>query len=178
MTSDLDSIGNFQYSSPQYSGSYTLFLPDRFTFSATQLFDKIGLVSADLDITNMRRMEFRSDGDPFAFDDLNQTIQDSLGTAVALRIGGEYRFDKKYYGRAGFRYQTMGWATDNQVDNVRYALSLGLGIKNDNEIIDLALVQNIYQTSFTPFIGYNLTGPKARANILPVALMLTITSKI
>jgi len=178
MSSNLDSIGNFQFGSPQYSGSYTLFLPDRFTFSATQLFDKIGLISADLDITSMKRMEFRSDGDPFAFDDLNQTIQDSLGTAIAFRLGGEYRFDKKYYGRAGFRYQTMGWATENQLDNVRYALSLGLGIKNENEIIDLALVQNIYQTSFTPFNGYNLTGPKARANILPVAIMLTITSKI
>jgi long-subunit fatty acid transport protein len=178
LSSNLDSIGPFQQRSMEYNGSYTLFLPDRFTFSATQLFDKIGLISADMDITNMRRMEFRSEGDPFAFDDLNQTIQDSLGTAIALRLGGEYRFDKKYYGRAGFRYQTMGWGTENQLDNIRYALSLGLGIKNENEIIDLALIQNFYQSSYTPFSGYNLQGPKARANILPVAIMLTITSKI
>jgi long-subunit fatty acid transport protein len=174
----LDSIGNFQYSSNEYNGDYELFLPDRMTFSATQLFGKIGLISADLDVTNMKRMEFRSSADPFIFDETNQTIQDSLGTAIAFRMGGEYRFDKKYYGRAGFRYQTMGWATENQLDNVRYALSLGLGIKNENEIIDLALVQNIYQTSFTPFSGYQLKGPQIRANILPVAIMLTITSKI
>ena len=178
VTSSLDSIGNFQYASNEYNGDYELFLPDRMTFSATQLFGKMGLISADLDVTNMKRMEFRSSADPFIFDETNQTIQDSLGTAIAFRMGGEYRFDKKYYGRAGFRYQTMGWATENQLDNVRYALSLGLGIKNENEIIDLALVQNIYQTSFTPFAGYQLKGPQTRANILPIAIMLTITSKI
>ena len=178
IVSNLDSIGNFQYSSNEYYADYELFLPDRVTFSATQLFGKLGLISADLDVTNMKRMEFRSSVDPFIFDETNQNIQDSLGTAIAIRLGGEYRFNKKYYGRGGFRYQTMGWATENQLDNVRYAFSLGLGIKNENEIIDLALVQNIYQTSFTPFSGYQLKGPQARANILPIALMLTISSKI
>jgi hypothetical protein len=179
LDANLDGFGSIpRSSSPDFSNSYIISMPGKVLISATKLMGKIGFLSMDLDYTNAAKVSFKSNQDPFIYESFNRSIKNQLGGAMGLRLGGEYRFSPKFYGRSGFRYQSMGWKNHDNTDNNRYALSVGAGIKTENEFFDFALVQGWYKTGYQQYNGYGVSGATAQAKILPLMFMITMTTKI
>ncbi len=145
---------------------YRVRAPQRFSFGAALVFGQSGLLSADLERVDYRRMVM-SDANHNAstFNDVNQDIADYCYDCNIVRIGGELNVLNDMALRAGYNCYIYG-------QPAYHYLSFGIGKRiSENSSIDLAFRTRLadrYQMK--PYDDYNIDEETGQATcIAPVA---------
>ena len=115
--------------------NYNLRTPGKITASTAYIFGKSGLISLDYSYKDFSNIEFRPSSDP-AFVAQNTAIQNQLGGASTLRLGGEYRISQLSL-RGGYSYQQSPYENEETIGDTT-GFSLGLGYNFGNYNLDLS----------------------------------------
>jgi long-subunit fatty acid transport protein len=124
--------------SPRGRFEYELTTPMKAIGSATVLFGKSGLVSAEYEFTDHSNAKLNSSSDKFI--DENKDIRDSYTAAHNIRLGTEWRLDEVYF-RGG--YAIFGSPYKSGInDGKGNQFSLGMGFRQQDYYIDFAYVNS------------------------------------
>ena len=156
--------GNYEYKTVS---------PLRTTLSGSYLFGSKGFISADVDFVDFSTMRLKPSD---VFEGANDLISSKYNSTVNVRVGGEYVMNVVRL-RAGFaRYGSpLNNAIDNNLANT--FLTTGVGIKDNNWALDLALVQRMGTELIQPYTLDQGIVPVANNKLRRNALTLTLTTK-
>ncbi len=131
---------------------YNLRTPWRFIGSMGFIFQKSGFFTAEVEYVDYPNAQFNftKDFDDFAEEErlVNQEIDLQTRSALNIRLGGEYAYDKLRF-RAGYALIGDPTAGSTRFDNT---LSLGFGIREDDFYIDFAFRQRTTREGFIPYV--------------------------
>jgi hypothetical protein len=124
---------------------YNLSTPGKLTGSLAYIYKKSGLLSIDYSIKDYGTISFSPYDD---FRDLNSEINNKLGLATELRIGGEFRI-KALSLRAGYRTEKSPYINQTTIGNLT-GYSSGLGYNFGGTKLDFTYShsQRNYQKQF------------------------------
>ena len=124
---------------------YQLRTPGKWTGSFGYIYKKSGLLSVDYSIKDYGNMAFSPNND---YRNINSEIENNLGVATELRIGGEYRI-KALSLRAGYRTEKSPYNNQTTIGNLK-GYSGGLGYNFGGTKLDLTYShsQREYQYQF------------------------------
>ncbi|MBZ4033267.1 outer membrane protein transport protein [Flavobacterium sp. 17A] len=132
---------------------YKLQTPDKWTFSASYIFGKSGLLSIDYAVKNYGNAKFKPTNDP-GFREVNNDISNNLTSTGELRIGGEYKI-KQLSLRGGYRFEGSPYKNGTTIGDLT-SYSGGLGYDFGGTKVDLAYSylerksnQGFFNTGFT-----------------------------
>ncbi len=153
--------------SPEGTFEYVVKSPMRANFGAAMTLGNWGVISADYELTNYRKMQFRVPGtsDNSDFENANGEITDLCGVQHYVRLGAEVKPISKLAIRAGYTAKSSGvtyqYNGSNGLDKIAkvpytHSASFGLGYSSNGSFFaDLAAVCYIYPKSYvTPYADY------------------------
>jgi hypothetical protein len=111
---------------------YQLITPGKWTGSFGYIYKKSGLLSIDYSFKDYGNLSFSPNSD---YRDLNSEINNKLGVATELRIGGEYRI-KALSLRAGYRTEKSPYKNQTTIGNLN-GYSAGLGYNFGGTKLDI-----------------------------------------
>jgi hypothetical protein len=120
---------------------YELTTPMKAIASATVLFGKSGLVSAEYEFADYSDMKLNSSS--FKFVDENQAIRDEYTAAHNIKLGTEWRLNDVYF-RGGYAIYSSPYSSDMN-DGATDQLSLGIGLRQQDYYVDFAWVNSSYK---------------------------------
>ncbi len=144
---------SFTDESPDGVFEYKMKTPWRYIGSAGVLIDKKGFLTAEVEYLNyggasVNLTENSSDpGDAAYQDEVNDEITQSFTSAINIKIGGEYAYNKFRF-RAGYGIYGTPYADDEVVNN---SFSLGLGLRQERIYVDLAFRRLIADEGYVPY---------------------------
>ncbi|MDQ3535886.1 MAG: long-chain fatty acid transporter [Bacteroidota bacterium] len=141
-------LRDFSLESALLVSEYTLKTPLRLNGGAALFFSKAGFISADVEYLNYRGNRFNARNFSMAED--NQVIQDIYQPVVNVKLGGEYRFNM-FRLRAGAGYYSDPYAGNTEISRSRLNLSAGAGIRLPTFYVDLAVLNDSFNTVYTPY---------------------------
>ncbi|TZF85018.1 hypothetical protein FW774_08615 [Pedobacter sp. BS3] len=162
-----------------YPFTYNLTTPAVYSFGASLLNGKIGLISADVEFVDYSSIKLKTDdantqGD---FIDENRYITNNYGGAVNFRIGGELRLAPQYFLRAGYSLLGSPYQNSNGSDNTTNIYNAGLGYRAGNISVDLAYQNLSYKTQITPYELSSGGSPVANTKLKNNNLFLTVSAR-
>ena len=172
-------------SSPSESsiaGGYNYKLPSSLTLSGAY-FHKNGLISADLEHSNLKTAKYSSPSDPFYGENINAQIKNIYGSSMSARIGTEYRVKFTYF-RGGLAYYSSPYSNSfkNTIGNnnkgQQVNLTCGVGFKKGNDFFDIALVNNITKSNYIPYTIEGANSLLGANRVSKSIIMFTIGSRI
>lgn len=119
--------------------SYRLQTPAKWTGSAAYIFGNKGLISADIATKDYSATKFKPNNEPL-YRNLNTQMNQELGNAIELRIGGEYRI-KQTSLRAGYRYEQSPYENSNYIGDLT-GFSLGAGYNFGESRLDISFANS------------------------------------
>ncbi len=138
LSATYDDGGSLDLKSSNGTYDYKVVSPLKTTLSAAYLFGKSGFISADAEFIDYSTMRLRPVID--AFEVANDAIRNKYRSTANIRVGGEYRYDMFRF-RAGFAQYGSPLANSTESNLKRTYLTGGIGIKEKDWALDLALVQ-------------------------------------
>jgi len=162
------------YESAEGYFDYKVLSPLRTTLSAAYLFGKQGFISTDLEFVDYSMMRLRPTIS--AFEVTNDLIGEKYGNTVNIRVGGEYVMNSIRL-RGG--YARFNSPLNNSTDNnlARTYITGGIGIKEKNWALDLAVTQRLSNEVIQPYTLDAGVVPVATNNGRRNALELTLTTR-
>lgn len=143
---------------PEGKFEYNFKAPLRANFGVAYTFGKYGVVSADYELSNYRRMYFSVPGtsDNSEFDSANNGILDYCGVQHYLRFGAEFKPADFFSVRLGYNLKTTGqtYEADGSGNLVKapaqnlHTASCGFGFSAGAFFADLAAVGYFYPTQY------------------------------
>ena len=118
---------------------YKLQTPSKLTGSLAYVFGKKGLISFDYTVKDYSETKFKPSSDAI-FSSVNTTISNTLDTAAAYRLGGEYRYKQLSF-RGGYRFEQSPYKDASFYGDLT-GYSLGLGYSFGDFNLDLAFSQS------------------------------------
>lgn len=132
---------------------YTLKTAWNATASAAYVIDKKGFINIDYTVKDNSAIRFKPKNDSY-FEQLNNSISETLGMTKALKVGGEYRLDKLSL-RAGYHTEETPNIKTANLGNIN-GFSAGLGYKIGMYNLDFSysntradVGQQLYNTGLT-----------------------------
>ena len=146
------STGNFNYTSPTGTYSYTLTTPLRFNASAALIFGNFGMITGDYEYVDYSKMRVSSYD--YSYNDLNNLIKDQYTGTSNIRIGTEWRWQTLAF-RAGYALygSPFGFSKD---DLKTTSYSCGFGYTYHKFTIDAAYVLSHRTNSYDLYSQYSL----------------------
>jgi hypothetical protein len=143
-----------EQSSPEGNFEYKIRTPWRLIGSAALLIKKQGFFSAEVEWLDYSGANFNfnnsSSLEDLAFEqELNNQVENELGTALNIRLGGEFVYEIFRF-RGGFSISGSPYKGDNSTNS---AFSLGAGIREKTFYIDLAYRRAIVDTDYIPYVA-------------------------
>lgn len=178
---DTEPFESFEGYGDKFSYEYNIISPFKVAGGVSKLFSQ-GLLSADLEFVDYSKTKFRTleDQRNTQLEDANnQAVQDRYTSAINLRLGGEYKFDPIFSGRAGFNYYGNPY---KDADQDHFLISAGLGAKlNSSVYVDIAATHSMYNYSTHPYVideGYwNALSPVVDVKNNRTHVVLTLGAK-
>lgn len=171
LSTSYDNGGDLDLRSSNGQYNYTAVTPLRTTVSAAYLFGKRGFISADAEILDYSTMRLRPVIN--AFELANDLIRTKYKSVANFRVGGEYVYDMFRF-RAGVAQYGSPLYNVTEKNLQRVYLTGGIGIKEKDWALDLALVQKRGTEIIQPytldnkFVDYSVN--KLRSNSLVISL--------
>lgn len=160
-TSYTDGKYDASSSSPYGRGSYRMVSPSRANFGIAYAFGKLGVISADYEVTDYSQMRYRtSDYDRDYFESVNEEIREYFRASHMLRLGLEVKPMAELAVRAGYSMATSPekcFECSSDIPTVRNQnVSFGLGYSSKNSFFaDFAVRRTILQDEyFMPYADY------------------------
>lgn len=148
---DTEPFESFEGYGDEFSYEYNIITPLKLAAGVSKLFNS-GLISADIEFVDYSKTKFKTlseQRDTQLEDDNNNDIKSLYKSAVNLRVGGEYKFDPVFSGRAGFNYYGNPY---KNADQDHFLISAGLGAKlNSSLYLDLAVTHTLYNYSLNAY---------------------------
>jgi hypothetical protein len=143
-----DDGGSLELKSSNGSYDYKVISPLKTTLSAAYIFGKSGFISADVEFVDYSTMRLRPVID--AFEVANDLIRTKYKNTANIRVGGEYRHEMFRFRAGAAQY---GSPLANSVDGnlKRTYITGGIGIKENDWALDLALVQKRGTEIYQPY---------------------------
>jgi hypothetical protein len=130
---------------------YHLTTPGRLTMGASVFFEKLGFITADVEMVNYAGAWYSSDISGISYNSDNEKINSLYQNTFNYRIGGEYRFQNLRV-RAGYSFMPDPFKTEqNGVGRQITSLSGGLGYRSKKFYTDFALVFSQGNNSYRPY---------------------------
>jgi len=158
--------------------NYKLRTPWRFIGSAGVLFDKQGFLSAEvewLDYTNAKFNFSNTDNtDDIQYEqELNDEINSKLGTALNIRLGGEFAY-KIFRFRGGY---TLSASPFDDNSDLNGAISVGAGIREKSIYLDFAYRRMTSNDNYVPYVTSQAPQPSVTTETTNGKIMLTVGFK-
>ncbi len=136
--------GSLTSESPQGGFDYTIRTPGKINVSMALLSSKIGMLSADYEITDFRNSRLIPNS---TFSDINQNISNSFALSQTIRVGGELRLTPNYLVRVGYSNSSSPYKNlSNSLGYNRY--TGGIGYREDWFFIDLAFALTSFSENY------------------------------
>lgn len=126
------------------SYNYDFYNPTKIIASAALVFNKVGLISGDIEYQNYSNVRFRKGGDGTeGFSDLNHAVDQEFKDVVNFRIGGEAKLTDQFTFRVGGEFYGNPYRRNN-LDGDSFlregipVVSAGLGYAANNFSINAA----------------------------------------
>lgn len=116
--------------------NYTLRTPGKLTGSIAYIFGQHGLVSFDYSYKDHSNIKFSPDRTSIYFNELNNSIENTLTGVSTYKIGAEYRIDL-FSLRGGYSYEESPYKDSETLGDLQ-GFSLGLGYNLGSYFFDLA----------------------------------------
>ncbi len=161
---------------------YQIITPARYTGSAAIVFNKVGMISADIEMVDYKTAQLKSDN--FDFSKPNQNAKSTLTQAYNIRLGGEYKIEtpesniadafrvRAGYALFGSPYKTSAFnVSESKLQ--RQMVTGGIGMIFDRIFVDLA-VSSMFGTDYTqPYVLTGKTSPTAENSFVNYNFALT-----
>jgi hypothetical protein len=128
--------------------NYNLQTPMRVNAGVAYFFGKDGFISADIEYLNYRSNRLSTNA--FSMDEDNQTIRNLYNSAINFKLGGEYRYEIFRF-RAGGGYYSDPFAVSDGLNRARLNFSVGIGLRLPTFFMDLAVLNNRFNSSYIPY---------------------------
>ena len=142
--------------SKRFSNEYDLRSPGKIVASAATVLGGRFIASIDYELVNYSKMKLKSPQNSFANDNWyefdNDYISTDFNSVSTVKIGTEYRFSPKFYGRLGYAWMQNPY--DKDLIETGFATIVGSNI--DNKIVGSNTVHRVEGNAnyFTGGIGY------------------------
>lgn len=144
-------LNNEQYTSDVVTSDYSLKTPGKIGGGATFFLQKQGFFTVDVERVNYNKAKYNASTQGVSFDAENQDIQSLYKSVYNIRTGAEYRLNA-FRLRAGYAYMPQSFkATQNGLSNKLQRITGGVGYREKNFYVDLAIVHSFGDNSYRPY---------------------------
>lgn len=158
VSSDLNSVGQRDWSSPQGSFNYDMITPWRAVGSIAAYYKKYGFISLDYEVVDYSSMNYQfkrsvSPDEKAVESSLNQTIDNKYAVASNVRVGAEFAYEM-FRVRGGVAYYGSPFETGQaNVNNdfSRKSFSAGVGVRGAKAFFDVGLVHTNSNEFYQPY---------------------------
>jgi hypothetical protein len=151
---------------------YRIYSPMKYGLQAAYIFDKKGLITAEVERINYSTMSLFADNT--SFDDVNTTIVNDYKNTVNLKLGGEYVFNE-FRVRAG--YVNIGNPLLESDAYSRQLITGGLGMQEKTWSFDFAVARDITKDNYVPYEVTGSSNNAAANNFGSNTFVLTVSTK-
>ena len=138
ISSQFDDGGKYGFSNDPLRYSYTLTTPFKAMAGVAVQLKKLGIITADYEITDYRMARFSNASDDYNYYDENQSIKDILRPSSNIRLGAEFRLSNLYL-RGGYGLYGKAFKKGEENDGLVYnAISAGIGFRQSNFFFDMS----------------------------------------
>ncbi len=124
---------------------YILTTPYDITGSVAFQFQKLGLISLDVERVDYSTMRLMDGGDGYDFFDENEDIKNNFQTTYNIRAGGEIRLAPLYL-RGGYLYYPSPYK--NKEISITRGVSGGIGYREQGFFLDLSVLSMQYSKDY------------------------------
>jgi hypothetical protein len=148
-SSKVDTLSYFS-SSPELIAEYILRSPAQWTFGASGIIGKIGMVSIDWARSDFRQISMNgTDENTYDYKAENAMYDSLFRRSNQLRIGLEGRIHSTYYVRAGYSIQQSPLSDASQsINDPILGWTAGIGYRDDHLFADFAISSRRVQNSY------------------------------
>ena len=171
-----NAVENFRYNSLEYLFQYKLRTPFRYNAGLAFIFNKLGLISADVELVDYSNNRLSAGGDFADFGpEQNGVIQNLYKSAYNVRIGAEGKLGP-FSIRGGYaRYGDP--TTSTKIDLSRNILSGGIGYRQSDYYFDLAFVNQQHKNIYSPYFLNNGSEPQIENTVNTNSVILTVGTR-
>jgi hypothetical protein len=137
---------------------YTLTTPLKLSVGAAFFIANYGFISGDLEFVNYKKAKYDSDIGGISFNPENDAIDYLFRNTVNYRIGGEFRYEALRL-RVGYNVQGNPINPEFDVDRGISTFSAGVGFRMQKFFADLAWLNTMADTSYSPYVFQDGYGP-------------------
>lgn len=160
-------------SSEPLIADYSLTTPLKFSAGAVFFIGKYGFVTGDIEFVNYSKSKYNSDTPGVSFSPENQDISFYYTNVINYRMGAEFRYNI-FRLRGGYNIQNNPYKTEFDVDRKITTFSTGAGVRFAKFFIDIAWLNSKSESSFSPYVFQDGTGPVADLSNKTTSGMLTL----
>lgn len=166
----------YQYNSLEYLFQYKLRTPFRYQGGIAFIFNKLGLISADVEMINYGNNRLSAGGDNADFGpEQNAIVEDIYKNTFNLRVGAEGKLGpfslRAGYANYGDPYKSV------KVDQSRRMLSGGIGYRMEDYYFDLAFINQQYKNLYSPYFLNNGSEPVIENTINTNSIVFTVGTR-
>lgn len=155
--------------SPEGVFDYKVVTPWRFIGSTGIILQKSGFISAEIEYLNYGGAKLKFDDFPDDEAFVNEEIGDFLGSAINLRVGGEYAYNSLRF-RLGGGIQTSPFQDDSDIN---YSFGFGGGFRAKQFFVSLGYNYFSQNENYLPYIVSNAPLQEVNNNITRHRVALT-----
>lgn len=144
-------LNDRNYESDLYVGQYNLRTPAKLSAGASFFLGKFGFVSGEVDLVDYSNSQLKSSDFSMVAD--NQSILNIYENTINYRGGAEFRLDNFRF-RGGYAHFGDPFA-GGDADRSRRNITGGVGFRNSDFFIDLAVVNTKAQELYAPYFISN-----------------------
>lgn len=141
-----------EYSTDIVTSDYNLRTPGKIKIGAAFFIKKSGFFTIDAERVNYSNAKYNSLVQGVSFSGENEDIKSLYQPVFNVRFGGEYRFNNFRF-RAGYSYMPEPFkSTQNNTPTDIQRLTAGVGYRQSNFYVDLAIINTLGEGSYRPYV--------------------------
>lgn len=147
---------DFTAESPDGSFNYKVKTPTTIIGSGAFIIGKMGLITAEVEFKDYSKTEFNfnkteEEADLAYEAELNSQIQENFKSAVNVRLGGEFAYEKLRV-RAGYGLIGSPYVEGDSFYN---SFSAGIGLRNKSFYMDLGYRRTVFGETYVPYVTFD-----------------------
>ena len=151
---------------------YNFTSPFKFSSGVAFFLGKYGFVTGDVEFINYNQAKYDAETEGISMDPENEDIKFYYTNVVNYRVGAEFRYDIFRF-RGGYNVQSNPYKESFNVDRTIKTISAGTGIRLNKFFVDAAWLMSKNDSSYSPYVFQNGTGPVAGLKNKMNSVMLT-----
>ncbi len=167
-------LSNEQASTDLISSDYSLQTPGKVSLGATVFLQKQGFFTIDIERTNYTKARYNAVTQGISFDAENDDIQSLYQSVFNIRTGAEYRLNAFRF-RGGYALMPEPFkTTQNGVSTSIQKITGGVGYREKNFYVDMAVVHTMGDNSYRPYTVNSTSAPLVTTTQKSTNLIFTV----